>query len=263
MEYIDILDEICEGLAVTIGECEAAETITKITGEIEITLLDEKTRKEISKVFDDGVKRSAKLSDFKSYTAYFSGKWDLLGIESKDLSTVANQIGKLMGYGRTTTAFELLSTFNELFDDSQYENSIVLTLQAFKGLSKTKVSERDEIKNIVEKIKHHLNKCIEWMKTKEILSQNESAAELCITAISSTVNVMDTYVKSSGKAVAAESVYALLHEVLKPLVVDVIEALKSINLKKPSKSMVKILEKLKGASESKEKMTKAARSLLT
>ena len=263
MTYIEILDEICEGLTATIGDLETASTIVETTSEIELSLLDEKTRKEISKVFDDGVKRSAKLSDFKSYLAYFSGKWKLLGIDSKDLSIIANQIRKLMGYGRAKAAFDLLSSFNELFDDSQYENSIGLTLQAFIGLSKAKVSERDEIKEVVDETKQHLDKHIEWLKTKEILSQNESAAELCTTAVSSTVSMMENYVKSSGKAVAAESVYALLHEILKPLVVSAVEALRIIDLEKPSKSILKIIGKLKGASDSKLEMDKAARSLLS
>jgi hypothetical protein len=263
MEYIDILNEICEGLAVTKGEFETAKAITEITGEIEVALLDEKTRKEISRVFNDGVKRSAKLSDFKSYRAYFTGKWNLMGTDPKDLSNIANQIGKLMGYGRTTAAFDLLASFLELFDDSQYENSLGLTLQAFKGLSKAKVSERDEIRKVVDQTNHHLDTHIEWMKTKELLSHNESAAELCVFAVSSTISMMETYVKSSGKAVAAEGVYPLLHEILKPLVTKAVEALKIINLEKSAKSMLKMIEKLRGASESKVEMAKAARSLLS
>jgi hypothetical protein len=263
MEYIDILDEIYEGLIVTVGEFETARIITETTSEIDVTHLDEKNRKFITKVFDNGVKRSAKLGDFKSFREFFSGKWKLLGIGPKDMSTVANQVGKLMGYGRTTAAFELLSSFIELFKDSQYENSIGLTLQAFKGLSKAKVSEREEIKKIVNDTMQHLDKRIEWMKTKEILSQNESAAELCVFAVSSTISMMETYVKSSGKAVAAESVYPLLHEILKPLVINAVEALKTINLEKFAKTMLKMIEKLKGASESKVEMVKATRSLLS
>ena len=260
MEYIDILDDLREGLVVTVGDLETARIITEITGEIEVKLLDEKTQKEIGKVFDNGVKHSAKLSDFKSYRAYFSGKWSLLGIDTKDQSTVASQISKLMSYGRTDLAFELLSSFNELYDDSRYENRISLTIQAFKGLSKAKFSEQDEIQKAVDKVISHLDKHIEWMRTKEVLSHNETAAELCLTAVASTVSIMETYVKSSGQS---DNIYPLLYEILKPVVANAVEALKMIGLEKTSKSMVKTIEKLKGENESKVEMLKLASSLLT
>jgi hypothetical protein len=263
MEYIDTIEKIHEGLSVTIGDFEAAKTITEITSEIEVALLDEKSQKEICRAFDEGVKRSAKLGDFKSYRAYFSGKWNLMGIDSKDLSTVANQIEKLIGYGRTAVAFDLLSSFHELFDESQYEISIGLTKQAFKGISKVKVSNLDEIKKIVEKIQYHLDKHIQSMKTNVTLSGNEIVADLCTTAVSSTVSMMETYVKSIGKERTTEEAYSSIHEILKPLVANTVEALKIISLEKPNKSMVKIIKKLKGESESKAEMVKAVGSLIS
>jgi hypothetical protein len=74
---------------------------------------------------------------------------------------------------------------------------------------------------------------------------------------------MDNYVKNSGKAVSAESVYPLLHEAIRPLVSFAIKILKQNGANKSMQALAASLNKIKGESSAKEAMLGESKSLLS
>ncbi|MHA2265011.1 MAG: ATP-binding protein, partial [Candidatus Thorarchaeota archaeon] len=87
MMYIEKMGNVSAGLAATLGENRAAEV-----------KLDEKSRKQIASVYDQGMKRCKNVGDFDGLFAHLSGKWELVGVDTKDIANVSDQIGRLMGY---------------------------------------------------------------------------------------------------------------------------------------------------------------------
>jgi len=95
----------------------------------------------------------------------------------------------------------------------------------------------------------------------EIL-RGPTIAELGTTAVSSTVSVMDTYVKKAGKAVSAESVYPLLHETIQPFVTLVMDIMNKNGSKKALQNLILTITKMKGESSAKKSMVARGNSLM-
>ena len=261
MLYIDIMDEISDGMSACCGEKKTAKILTETTECIAVDMLDNKTRKQITDVFVYSAKRAERLGDYDGMRAHLSGKWKLTGVDPKDLTYVSNQIGKLMEYGRTLYAYETLTKFNDLFSDGEGEKRLGLTLQAFKKLSKAIVEDRNEFGKIVEQSQHHFLKQIEWMEKESLLVSNPTAAELCTSLVTSLISMMENYVKKSGKAVAAEGVYPLLHESIKELVILAATTLQKVDDSKASKTLTNSVQKMKGESKHKSEMIETIKAL--
>ncbi|MGY5853019.1 MAG: hypothetical protein RTU92_05585 [Candidatus Thorarchaeota archaeon] len=261
MLYIEILGTITEGLAATSSEKYAAEKITAITEKIAVALLDEKSQKDIVDVYIKSAERSAKMSDYDGMLAYYEGKWNLFGIDSKDLSKTSDHIAKLMKLGRTPYSLEVLEKCLDLLQEDQVENHLGMTLQAFKDLSKASIAERYEYGDITKSAQGFLKKQIRRLRERKLLVRNTTAAELCISVVQSMITTMDRVVKKSGKSVATEGVYPLLHQSLKPLVMDAIKAMKEIDIEKSVKTLTSAIGKMKGESEYRTKMVEAAKSV--
>ncbi|MHA1905722.1 MAG: ATP-binding cassette domain-containing protein [Candidatus Thorarchaeota archaeon] len=260
MDYIDILPELAEGLSGSIGEVSTATSIAKITQEIDVSLLDDKTRKSIMKVFDTGARRAEKMGDYEGMKQYLIQKWSLFGIDNKDLDYASKQFGQLMKLDRTVFAFENILDFNEFFKKEQIEYKIGIALQAFKNLSGANIAERSDYDQVIVKCTELFQKSINVLEVKGLLRQNETAGELCTTLLSSSITAADTLVKKSGKSVAAEAVYPLLHESMKPLFMTVFEALQKIGSKKSTKTASTIIGKMKGESDHKNQLLKVYNS---
>ncbi len=261
MLYIEILDTIVEGIAATSSEREAARRITSLTEEIAVALLDDKSQKCITDAYTKSAERSAKMSDFDGMLAYYEGKWKLFGVDPKDLSKISNQIAKLMKLGRTPYSLEVLENCLVLFHEDQIENHLGMTLQAFKDLSKASIGEREEYGEIVESARGYLETPIGKLREGELLIKNTTAADLCTSIVQSMIASMDGFVKKSGKSVAAEGVYPLLHQALKPLVMDSIGIVKEIGIEKAAKTLTTIITKMKGESKHRDRMLEAAKSV--
>jgi hypothetical protein len=261
MLYIEILDTVVEGIAATSSEREAARRITSITEKIAVALLDEKSQKSITDVYTKSADRSAKLSDYTGMLTYYEGKWKLFGINSKDLSKISDQIAKLMKLGRAPYSLEVLEKCLGLFHEDHVENHLGMTLQAFKDLSKASIEERDEYGEIIRSARGFLESQIGKLRERELLVRNTTAADLCTSIIQSMISAMDGFVKKSGKSVAAEGIYPLLHQALKPLAMDSIKAMKEIGIEKAAKTLTTIIGKMKGESKHRDKMLEAAKSV--
>ncbi|MGY5858146.1 MAG: hypothetical protein RTU63_02155, partial [Candidatus Thorarchaeota archaeon] len=85
---------------------------------------------------------------------------------------------------------------------------------------------------------------------------------LCTTAVSSTVSLMDTYVKKAGKTVSAESVYPLLHEAIQPFVIVVMGVLDKNGSKKALQNAILTITKMKGESSAKKSIVAKGNSLM-
>jgi hypothetical protein len=261
MMYIDLMDQVSDGMSACCGEKKTAKLLTDTTECIAVDMLDNKTRKQITDVFVYSAKRAERLGDYDGMRAHLSGKWKLTGVDPKDLTYVSNQIGKLMEYGRTPYAFETLTKFNDLFSDGEGEKRLGLTLQAFKRLSKAVIEDRTEFGKIVELSQHHFLAQIEWMEKEALLVSNPTAAELCTSLTTSLISMMENYVKKSGKAVAAEGVYPLLHESIEELVVLAATTLQKVGDSKASKTLANSIQKMKGESKHKSKMIETIKAL--
>ncbi|MFX0106721.1 MAG: hypothetical protein ACFE7R_00385 [Candidatus Hodarchaeota archaeon] len=253
MVYIEILNHIMEGLAATIGERNAAKAITEVTGEITVSMLDEKSQKNIIKVFDSG-RRTEKLGDYDSMREYIIGKWTLFGIDSKDLDFASSKLGRLMKLGRPYDALGFAAKFNEYFDEDQIEHQMGMIQQAFKNLSNATVTDRKEFDRVIRVCNDQLLAIVELLEARNLVHKNEPLATLCNTLLTSTVAFMDGFVKKSGKTVAAEAVYPLLHESIKPLVMSIIDALTKVGHERAKREASAIIRKIKGESASKEDM---------
>ncbi|MCK5239930.1 MAG: hypothetical protein KAR33_10305, partial [Candidatus Thorarchaeota archaeon] len=260
MDYIEILPELSEGLSGAIGEVSTARTLARITKEIDVSLLDEKTRKSIMKVFDVGARRSEKMGDYEGMKQYLRQKWGLFGLEPKDVDYASKQFGQLMKLDRTVFAFENVLDFIQHFEKNQIEYKIGIALQAFKNFSGANITDRGEYNRVIEMCEELFRKSIDSLEAEGLLPQNETAAELCTTLLSSTITAADTLVKKSGKSVAAEAVFPLLHESMKPLFLQVFEVLEKIGIKKSQKTVSNIIGKMKGESDHKNQLLKVINS---
>jgi len=261
MEYIELLPEISHALAVTLGEVSTATTITKITGEIEVKSLDDKTRNIIKKAFDTGAQRSEKMANFEGMKQFLRCKWSIFGINSKDLDFASNKFGHLMKLGRPAFALENVLDLGRGFDNNQIEYKLGIALQAFKNLSGASITEREEFNGVIAVSQEIFHETITSVKSEQLLSKNETAATLCTNLLSSIVSLMDRIVKKSGKSVAPKAVYPLLHEVMKPLFLNVFEVLEIINLPKSKKAVSSIIGKIQGESNHKNELMKGIESL--
>jgi hypothetical protein len=228
MMYIEKMGNVSAGLAATLGENRAAEVITETTSEIAVAKLDEKSRKQIAAVYDQGMKRCKNVGDFDGLFAHLSGKWELVGVDTKDIADVSDQIGKLMGYGRTPFAFEVLGKMTSMFEEKQYDIRLGLVTQAFKNLSKAMVSDRNEFTKVIEVSQGFFEEVVQWVD------------------------------RCDEKA---DAIYPILHETMKTFFLRTIEVLKRTEQTKPVKAVVKTLRKMKGESEVKTKMINAAEAI--
>ena len=64
----------------------------------------------------------------------------------------------------------------------------------------------------------------------------------------STVTFMESFVKKSGKSVASEAVYPLLHESIKPLILSIIDVLTKVGNEKAKREASAAIRKIKGDS---------------
>ncbi len=261
MLYIEILDVLSQGLAATTNERRTAKTITEITGEIAVSLLDEKSQKNVSDVFTKGADRSAKMSDYEGMLAYYVGKWKFFGIDSKDLSKISDHISNLMKLGRAPFAFEVLNWSLDLFHDDMIEYRLEMTLQAFRVLSKAQVRHRVEFEEVIRLSNSILNNQIQRLREKELLIGNTTAADLCTALVKSIVSTMENFAKKSGMDVTVDGIYPILHEKLKPLVMDSIDILKEIKIEKASRTITNILNKMPGDSKHKATLIEAAKTV--
>jgi hypothetical protein len=252
MVYIDNLNHIADGLSATVGETIAAKTLTKTTGEIAVSMLDEKNQKSIINVFESGTKRTEKIGDYDSMREYIFGKWQLFGIDSKDMDFASNKLGRLMKLGRPFDALDYISKINEFFDEDQIEHQIGMLQQAFKNLSNATVAERKEFDKTIQACHRSFESIVEILGSKDLVSKNNTLATLCYTLLTSTIAFMDGFVKKSGKSVAAEAVYPLLHESIKPLVMLIIDVLTQIGFEKAKRTASAAIRKIKGESAHKK-----------
>ncbi|MHA2020347.1 MAG: hypothetical protein ACW96N_01415 [Candidatus Thorarchaeota archaeon] len=252
MVYIDILNHITEGLSATVGESNAAKTLTGVTGEIAVSMLDEKSQKRIISAFDSGMKRAEKMGDYDAMREYIFGKWTLFGIDSKDLDFASSKLGRLMKLGRPYDALDYIANINEYFDEDQIEHQIGMLQQAFKNLSNATVSDRKEFDKTIQACYRNLESSVEILGSKNLVSKNNTLATLCYTLLTSTVSFMDGFVKKSGKSVAVEAVYPLLHESISQLVLLIIDVLTQVGFEKVKRASSAAIRKIKGDSAHKK-----------
>ncbi|MFX1602311.1 MAG: hypothetical protein ACFFCK_02420 [Promethearchaeota archaeon] len=259
--YVEILNEISSGLSATIGESSTAEALTTLTGKIAVSMLDEKTRRQIIKVFQRGARRSEKSGDYDGMQAHLIGKWKLFGIDPKDLDFAAGSVGKLVKLGRTVFALESLVKLNSNFDDTQIEHRLGMAQQAFRSLSRATVTERGDFNRSVEICHQELLDVSEILEARDLLPNNNTAAEMCNSLWSSIVPFMDGFVKRSGKSIAAEAVHPLLHESIKPLALSVVDILRKVGIEKAWKTATGTARKIKGESIHKKEILEAIQTL--
>jgi len=198
---------------------------------------------------------------------YLTDKWKLIGFDNSDLDFVSKEFGNVMKGGRAPLALDSLTRLLSYFSSEEIEVKIGLTLQAFKNLSKAAIYDRNDFNitidsstKLFDELIVSIEKCGEKMCT-EIL-RGPTIAELCKTAVSSTISVMDGYVKKAGKAVSAESVYPLLHEAIQPFVITVMEGLDRNGSKKAMQNVIMTITKMKGESSAKKTMISKGNSLM-
>jgi hypothetical protein len=261
MEYINLLPEISPALAACLGEVSAAKTIARITKEIEVKSLDDKTRNSIKKIFNSGAKRCEKIGNYDGMKQYLRSKWTLFGINSKDIDFASSKFGQLMKLGRPEYALEQVIDMSKGFANDQVEYKLGIALQTFKNLSGAVITEREEFNGVVTASKDLFDITVSSVESEKLLSDNEVAAMMSTNLLSSTVSLMDRVIKKSGKSVTPEAVYPLLHESMKPLVLDIIEVIGRIGIQKPKKTASNTISKISGESVHKDEMMKPIESL--
>jgi hypothetical protein len=257
MVYIDNLNHIADGLSATVGESNAAKTLTKLTGEIAVSMLDEKSKKSIISVFNSGTKRTEKMGDYDSMREYVFGKWHLFGIDTKDMDFASSKLGRLMKLGRPFDALNHISKIIEYFDDNQIEHRIGMLQQAFKNLSNATVSDRKEFSKTIQAALSSLETSVEILGSKNLVSKNNALAKLCYALLVSTITFMHRFVRKSGKSVAPEAVYPLLHESIKPLIMLIIDVLTEVGIGEAQRTASAVIRKIKGESAHKNDLLRA------
>ena len=264
-KYLDNLDEISEALADTLGEEETAIVLTRISKEIPLKELDEGSRKVLIDTYNKAMRRSAKEGDYAGMEAHLSNKWEILGFDSNDLTYLSDEFGRLMRRGRPEFALERLGKLNKYFGDNDIEIRVGIALQAFKNLSKGTVSNRNEFNATIDASLNLFKDLVAGIENcgtvvcKEVI-KSPTMADLCLASVASIISLMDNYVKKSGKAVSAESVYPLLHETIRPLVSFSLEILKQNGTSKTWQSMKMTINKIKGESSAREAMVIEAKT---
>lgn len=253
---IEILDAVTEAMSYTIGEVATANILTELISKIAVAMLDEKTRKEISNIFDKSIKRCKKVTFYKGMRAFLEGKWKFFGINTKDLNDISNEIKDLMQHGRAPFALETLTLFSDILSDEQYEHRLGLFLKSFKNLERAVVNDRPEFDTVVKVSRGIFKDQIQWMKEKELLHAS-TVADLGLSLVTSTFNVADRYVKKMEKTVSPDTIYPHLHGSIKQLVLEVIDILKEVENQEALKDLLKILEKSKYDSDAKAEMITA------
>jgi hypothetical protein len=147
---------------------------------------------------------------------------------------------------------EYISRINEYFDEDQIEHRIGMLQQAFKSLSSATVADRKEFDKTIQACYRNLETSVEILSSKNLVSKNNTLATLCYTLLTSTVTFMDGFVKMSGKSVAAEAVYPLLHESINPLVILIIDVLTEVGFEKAKRTAAAAIRKIKGESAYKK-----------
>ena len=255
--YIDILNHIADGLSATTGESNAAKTLSKVTSEIAVSMLDGKSQKSIISVFDSGTRRAEKMGDYDAMREYIFGKWTLFDIDSRDVRFAADKLGRLMKLGRPFDALEYLSKINEYFDEDQIEHQIWMLQEAFKNLSNATVADRKEFDKTIQASYRIFETNVGILGSKDLVSKNNTVATLCYTLLTSSIAFMDSYVKKSGKTVAAETVYPLLHESIKPLIMLIIDVLTEVGFERAKRTASAVIRKIKGESAYKKDLLRA------
>ncbi|MFW9955596.1 MAG: hypothetical protein ACFFD3_13695 [Candidatus Thorarchaeota archaeon] len=259
MEYIEILEELSDSLSITLGRPLAAETITRILGEIDVSQLDAKTKDSILKVYDRSAKKSEQIGNYEGMKKFLRSKWALFGVDTKDLDLLSNRLGKLMKLGRTVFALENATEYVNEFELIEYK--VGVTLQTFNNLANANIGDREEYQQTIQISGGLFHSVVKSLDSSQLLTQNESAAELCTSLLSSVVSITDRFVKKSGKSVALEAFYPLLHEAMKPLFISVFDILVKIGLKKQLNVAYTITRKINGESDHKTKILEASESL--
>jgi len=267
MSYLEIMEPISLALANTLGEKETAATLMRITSKIKVSELDDKSQEMIASAYDSGIKRSAKFANYDNLISYLTDKWKLIGFDTSDLNYVSKEFANIMKGGRASLALDSLAQLLSHFSDEEIEVKIGLTLQAFKNLAKAAVYDRNDFNTTIgsssklfDKLITNIEKCGEKM-CNEIL-RGPTIAKLCTTAVSSTISVIDSYVKKAGKTVSAEAVYPLLHEAIEPFVVSIMKVLDRNGSKKVMQSLILTITKMKGESSAKKSMIAKGNSLM-
>ena len=267
MVYIEIMKPVSEALAITLGEKETAATLTRITHKIKVSELDDQSQDLIGSAYDLGVKRSAKFANYEDMIAYLTDKWKLIGFDTSDLNYVSKEFAKVMKGGRAPLALDSITELLSYFSVEEIEVKIGLTLQAFKNVAKAAIYDRndfnitiDSSSKLFDELITSIEKCGEKMCTEILIGP--TIAELCTTAVSSAVSVMDNYVKKAGKTVSAESVYPLLHETIKPFVIVVFDVLNRNSSKKALQTAILTITKMKGESSAKKAIVDQGNSLM-
>jgi len=267
MVYLEIMEQISHTLANTLGERETASTLTRITREIKVSELDDKSQDMIGSAFDSGVKRCAKFGNYEAMIVYLTDKWKLIGFDTSDIDYVSKEFGKIMKGGRAAFAFDSLIQLISYFSVEEIEVKIGLTLQAFKNVAKASIYDRNDFNHTIESASKlfdvlitSIEECGEKM-CSEIL-RGPTIAELGTTAISCTVGVIDNYVKKAGKTVSVESVYPLLHDTIQPFVIKVMKVLNKNGSKKALQTAILTITRMKGESSAKTAMVAKGNSLM-
>jgi hypothetical protein len=263
--YLSNLEAISEALAETLGEEASSDVITRISGEVPIKELDEDSRRMLVATYNNGIRQSAKQGDHTGMIVHLRNKWKLLGFDPNDLSFVSDEFGRLMKKGRSKFALVEIEKLNSHYGDSHIEVKIGMTLQAFKNLSKAPVKDRDHFNSIIvaslnlfEGLVSSIENCDDAIC--EELWKSQAIADLCQVSIASASSLMDSYVKRPGKAVAAVTVYPLLHEAIRPLITLALKILKRNGNVKAIKSVKTTINKMRGESSAKEAMIIEAKS---
>ncbi|MFW9919104.1 MAG: hypothetical protein ACFFED_05865, partial [Candidatus Thorarchaeota archaeon] len=261
MDYIILLPEFSEALTNLSGTISAAKTITRIANEIDVKLLDEKTRDSIKKVYDVGAKNAEKLGDYQGMKQFIKCKWNLFGIDARDVDYASDSFGRLMKLGRPVFALENISDIMNIFEE-KLEYKMGIAYQAFSNLSNASITDQEEYTDAINATDGLFQTTVSSLRSMQLIPQNESAADLCTTLLASIISFTDNYVKKSSKTMAAESIYPLIHESMKSLVLSIMEVLKQIGLKKQMKVAAGLVKKIKGESAHRNQMIKISESLI-
>ncbi|MFW9805780.1 MAG: hypothetical protein ACFFFK_03545 [Candidatus Thorarchaeota archaeon] len=263
--YLQGLDQISEALAETLGEEEASNVLTRISETRPIKELSQDDRQKLIDTYSRNMKQAARIEDYTGMLSHLRNKWQLLGFDSSDLSFVSDEFGKLMKRGRARFALTELEKLNTLYGGRDIEVKIGMTLQAFKNLAKAPVRDRNHFNSIIDaasKLFEELVSSIDECEQDicEELMKSQAIADLCLTTITSSTNLMDSYVKRPGKSVSASTAYPLLHDAAKPLISSALKALKRNGDEKTVKSVKNALKKMRGQSSAKDEIVKEAES---
>ena len=257
--YLEYLDLISDALSETLGEEASSEILTRVSGDVSVQDIDEKTRKKLASIYNRGMRRAVDLEDYTGMMAHLLDKWQFLGFDSNDISYVSDEFGKLMKRGRAKLALTELEKLNSSFGEDKFEVRIGITLQAFMNLSKAPVRDRDHFDAIFsvalklfEDLVLSIEKCGEEICDELVKSQ--PMADLCLESVTGVISLMDNYIKRPGKSISAVSVYPLLHETIRPLVTLSVKTLKRNGNNKTIKSMKTAINKIRGESSAKDAM---------